>query len=222
MVQSPPWKANWFAASQEIPRISRNPKVHYHTHKRPPLVQASCVWVFLNKVFYREGLLAPRPTPKMEDHPSSAVRGCLLNLFAATLLIGGRSSININDNNNNNNNNNNNVGKLTLKYSDEYFKYGWRGTTDHLTAYCPRLIIAPISTAFSCHHQQNCTKWYAQVICGCKHPRNPSKWAKLGSVTTFTLWRDGPPSCSTSFSCEPRMTTEFMLRSKRADIRQKG
>ena len=33
-----PWKANWFAASQEIPRISRNPKVHYHTHKRPPPV----------------------------------------------------------------------------------------------------------------------------------------------------------------------------------------
>ena len=36
MVQSPPWEANWFAASQEIPRISRNPKVRYHTHKRPP------------------------------------------------------------------------------------------------------------------------------------------------------------------------------------------
>ena len=29
------WEANWFAASQEIPRISRNPKVHYRTHKRP-------------------------------------------------------------------------------------------------------------------------------------------------------------------------------------------
>ena len=28
-------EANWFAASQEIPRISRNPKVHYRTHKRP-------------------------------------------------------------------------------------------------------------------------------------------------------------------------------------------
>ena len=31
MVQSPSWEANWFAASQEIPRISRNPKVHYRT-----------------------------------------------------------------------------------------------------------------------------------------------------------------------------------------------
>ena len=35
MVQSPSWEANWFAASQEIPRISRNPKVPYRTHKRP-------------------------------------------------------------------------------------------------------------------------------------------------------------------------------------------
>jgi len=35
MVQSPSWDANWFAASQEIPHISRNPKVHYRTHKRP-------------------------------------------------------------------------------------------------------------------------------------------------------------------------------------------
>ena len=38
MVQSPSLEANWFAASQEIPRISRNPKVHYRTHKRPPPV----------------------------------------------------------------------------------------------------------------------------------------------------------------------------------------
>ena len=34
-VQSPSWEANCFAASQEIPRISWNPKVNYHTHKRP-------------------------------------------------------------------------------------------------------------------------------------------------------------------------------------------
>jgi len=139
-VQSPSWEANWFAASQEIPRISRNPKVHYRTHKRPSPVsivgqpnpvhiptshllqilpniihpstprsislcmlrprnspptgdpswgvvylriflspeQVCRVWVFL-KVFYREELLAPRPTPKLEDHPSSAVRDCLFS-----------------------------------------------------------------------------------------------------------------------------------------------
>ena len=38
MVQSPSWEANWFAASQEIPRISRNPKVHYRTYKYLPPV----------------------------------------------------------------------------------------------------------------------------------------------------------------------------------------
>ena len=38
MVQSPSWAENWFAASQEISSISRNPKVHYRTHKRPPPV----------------------------------------------------------------------------------------------------------------------------------------------------------------------------------------
>jgi len=102
MVQSPSWEANWFAASQEIPRISRNRKVHYRTHKRPPPeivccamipLESSRLCVFLNISFYRECLLAPRPTPKLEDNPSSAARDCLFNLFAATLLIGGRSSI---------------------------------------------------------------------------------------------------------------------------------
>ena len=43
--------------------------------------------------FYGEALLAPRPTPKLKDHPLSAVRDCLFNLFAATLNIRGRSSI---------------------------------------------------------------------------------------------------------------------------------
>jgi len=38
VVQSHSWEANWFAASQEIPSISRNPKVHYRTHKLPPTV----------------------------------------------------------------------------------------------------------------------------------------------------------------------------------------
>jgi hypothetical protein len=30
-------------------------------------------------------LLAPHPTPKLEDHPLSAVRDCLFNIFVATL-----------------------------------------------------------------------------------------------------------------------------------------
>ena len=38
MVQSPSWEVNWIAASQEIPRISRNPNVHYRTHNHPPPV----------------------------------------------------------------------------------------------------------------------------------------------------------------------------------------
>jgi hypothetical protein len=36
-------------------------------------------------LFYGEELLASRPTPKLEDHPLSAVRECLFNIFAAAL-----------------------------------------------------------------------------------------------------------------------------------------
>jgi hypothetical protein len=35
-------------------------------------------------ILYGDGLLPPRPTPNMEDHLLSLVRGCLFNIFAAT------------------------------------------------------------------------------------------------------------------------------------------
>ena len=36
MEHSPSWEANWFSASQEIPRILWNPKIHYRIHKCLP------------------------------------------------------------------------------------------------------------------------------------------------------------------------------------------
>jgi hypothetical protein len=38
-------------------------------------------------------LFAPHPKPKLDCHPLSAVRDFLFNIFAATLHIGGCSSI---------------------------------------------------------------------------------------------------------------------------------
>jgi hypothetical protein len=52
-------------------------------------VQGSCKFIF-----YGEGLLAPHPTPKLEDHPLSFVRG-LFNIFAATLLYYRRKLVRI-------------------------------------------------------------------------------------------------------------------------------
>jgi hypothetical protein len=44
--------------------------------------------MFLNTVFfYVEDLLAPRPNPRVEHLPLSAVRDCLFNVFAAALHI---------------------------------------------------------------------------------------------------------------------------------------
>jgi hypothetical protein len=76
------------AASQEIPRILWNPKSSLpHSQVLSP---CECYLIFF---FDGEALLALRPNPKLEDHPLSAVRDCLFNIFAATLHIGGRSSI---------------------------------------------------------------------------------------------------------------------------------
>jgi hypothetical protein len=39
--------------------------------------------------FYGEKFSAPRPTPKLMNHPLLSVRDCLFNIFATTLHIGG-------------------------------------------------------------------------------------------------------------------------------------
>ena len=101
MEQSPSWEGNRFSASQEVLHILWNPKVHYRIRQCPPPVPVNIstgprlsLWIFRNNThFYGVKLLAPRKKPKLEDHPLSAVRDCLFNIFAATFYIGGRSSI---------------------------------------------------------------------------------------------------------------------------------
>jgi len=101
-MEQSPWETKGFSASQEIPRILGNQRVHYCIrkclppgpipHSISPCPRLS-VWIFRNNIrFYGEELSAPRATPKLEDHPLSAVRDCLFNIFAATLHIGRRSS----------------------------------------------------------------------------------------------------------------------------------
>jgi hypothetical protein len=49
---------------------------------------------FVTKIhFHGEELLAPRPTPKLVNHPLSAARDCLFNIFTTTLHIGDCSCI---------------------------------------------------------------------------------------------------------------------------------
>ena len=82
MEQSPSWEANWFQASQEIPRILWNPKFHYRILKCPPPVPIlNFLQMIRTKIrSYCGELLAYRPTPQLEDRTLSAVRESLFNI----------------------------------------------------------------------------------------------------------------------------------------------
>ena len=44
--------------------------------------EASYMWVFLNRVVLRGGVVSPSPNTQAEGPPLSAVHDCLFNLFA--------------------------------------------------------------------------------------------------------------------------------------------
>jgi len=76
-VQSPSWEANLSAASQEIPHISRNPKVHYRIHRRPPPVsilgQPNPVHIHISHLLeIRSNII--RPSTPRSPHWSPSLR----------------------------------------------------------------------------------------------------------------------------------------------------
>jgi hypothetical protein len=63
------------------------PAMSYQSNSPGPRLS---VWTIRNMIRFYGEELAPRPTPELQDHPLSAVRDWLFNIFAAILHIGGR------------------------------------------------------------------------------------------------------------------------------------
>jgi hypothetical protein len=83
ILPSSPWSSkrspSFWVFHRSCQRISPGPR-HMHPFRKKPR-------------FYGEELLALCPAPKLRDQSLSAVRDCLFTILAATLYIGGRSSI---------------------------------------------------------------------------------------------------------------------------------
>jgi hypothetical protein len=58
--------------------------------KQSVLVRSCCVLCFVTNMEFYGVVVSPRPIPKLEDHPQSAVREYLFNMFASTPISGDR------------------------------------------------------------------------------------------------------------------------------------
>jgi hypothetical protein len=91
----------WASAIQSIPPTSQFLKIRLtipgtKSHVPVPFLRSYqsvspgprlCEYFVTKTRFHGEKSLVPRPTPKLVDHPLSAVRDCWFNVFAATLHI---------------------------------------------------------------------------------------------------------------------------------------
>ena len=104
MEQSPSWEASRPSASQTVPRIygTRRFITAFTRARHLSLSWARsiqlmlrlylrfggiCDWFLTWLGLYGEKLLAPRPTPKLEGHPLSAILESLFSIFASTLHV---------------------------------------------------------------------------------------------------------------------------------------
>ena len=93
MDRSPSEKLTGFQLVKKFPAFYGTQRfITAVTSARHLSLSRGLLFVSQHDTFYSEELLAPSPTPKLEDHPLSAAPDCLFNIFAATLHIGGRSS----------------------------------------------------------------------------------------------------------------------------------